>query len=78
MQEVYKPGHYRVLTKCDLDSVFLRRSTIDDVFFNSGGKYCAEYKEEKCMHQNLIFYYLECVLCQYFIRVCYQAIECFF
>ncbi|WZY72518.1 hypothetical protein YC2023_004758 [Brassica napus] len=31
-----------VLTKCDLDSVFLRRSTIDDVFFNSGGKYCAE------------------------------------
>ncbi|KAL0689880.1 hypothetical protein Bca4012_089558 [Brassica carinata] len=42
MQEVYKPGHYRVLTKCDLDSVFLRRSTIDDVFFNSGGKYCAE------------------------------------
>ncbi|KAL0836472.1 hypothetical protein Bca101_088361 [Brassica carinata] len=36
-----------VLTKCDLDSVFLRRSTIDDVFFNSGGKYCAEYKEEK-------------------------------
>jgi len=78
LQELYKPGHHRVLTQCDLDSIFLCRSTIDDVFFGLGGMYFTEYKEEECLHQSLIFYHLECVLREYIIRVCYQATECLF
>lgn len=78
LQAVYKPGYHRVPTQRDLDSIFLCRSTIDDVFFNLGGMYCTQYKEEECVHQSLIFYHLECVLREYFIRVCDQAIKCIF